>query len=136
MRVRLLPTGPHARIDRLLLQKRIYEWSKALPPWQRDLLRRVASGSLDDAGRREVMRILAGTADAPEPIPLELKDLLADEGEHGQVELRAIRDLTNINCQAPGQGAQAGVRSERRVRRQRLRQERLRSAYPPRDALG
>jgi DNA repair exonuclease SbcCD ATPase subunit len=66
-------------------------------------LRRVVSGTLDDAGRREVMHILAGTADAPEPIPLELKDLPADEGEHGQVELREIRDLTNINCLAPGQ---------------------------------
>jgi AAA domain len=66
-------------------------------------LRRVVSGTLDDDGRREVMQILAGTADAPEPIPLELKDLPADEGEHGQVELRVIRDLTNINCLAPGQ---------------------------------
>ncbi len=98
-----LAAVPHVRIDRVLLQKRIYEWSKELPLWQRDLLRRVASGSLDDAGRREVMQILAGTADAPEPISLELKDLPVDEGERGQVELRAIRDLRNINCLAPGQ---------------------------------
>ncbi len=108
MRARLLATAPHVRINRLLLQKRIYEWSKALPPWQRDLLRRVASGSLDDAGRREVMRILADRGDAPEPIPLVLKDLPADEGEHGQVELRAIRDLTNINCLASGQELKLG----------------------------
>lgn len=87
----------------MLLQKRIYEWSKGLPDWQRDLLRRVASGSLDDAGRREVMRILAGSPDAVTPIALELKDLPADEGEHGQVELRAIRELCNINCLAPQQ---------------------------------
>ncbi len=103
MQARILVAAPHAKIDRLLLQKRIYEWSKELPPWQRDLLRRVASGSFDDAGRREVMQILAGTPDASEPIPLELKDLPADEGEHGQVELRAIRDLANINRLAPGQ---------------------------------
>lgn len=92
-----------AKIERLLLQKRIYEWSKELPLWQRDLLRRAVAGSLDDAGRRQVMHILAETPDAPQPVPLELKDLPADEGEHGQVELRAIRDLTNINCLAPGQ---------------------------------
>jgi hypothetical protein len=92
-----------ARIECLLLQKRIYDWSKDLPPWQSDLLRRVVSGTLDDLGRLELLQILAGTADAPEPIPLALKDLPADEGEHGQVELRAIRDLTNINCLAPGQ---------------------------------
>ncbi len=96
-------TARPAKIRCLLLQKRIYEWSKGLPSWQRDLLRRVVSGTLDDAGRCEVMQILVGTADAPEPIPLELKDLPADEGEHGRVELRAIRGLTNINCLAPGQ---------------------------------
>jgi energy-coupling factor transporter ATP-binding protein EcfA2 len=87
----------------MLLQKRIYEWSKGLPDWQRDLLRRVASGALDETGHREVLRILAGAADAPVPIALALEDLPADEGEHGQVELRAIRELCNINCLAPGQ---------------------------------
>jgi recombinational DNA repair ATPase RecF len=87
----------------MLLQKRIHEWSKALPDWQRDLLRRVASSTLDETGRREVMRILAGTPDAPVPIPLALEHLPADEGEHGQVELRAISDLRNINCLASGQ---------------------------------
>lgn len=87
----------------MLLQKRIAEWSKGLPDWQRDLLRRVASGALDETGRREVMLILADAPDAPAPIPLALDDLPADEGEHGQVELRAIRELCNINCLAPGQ---------------------------------
>ncbi len=87
----------------MLLQKRIYEWSKGLPDWQRDLLRRVAAGALDETARREVLRILAGAPDAPTPIALALEDLPADEGEHGQVELRAIRELCNINCLAPGQ---------------------------------
>jgi hypothetical protein len=66
---------------------------RALPDWQRDLWRRVASGALDEPDRREVMRILAGAPDAPAPIPLALEDLPADEGEHGQVELRAIREV-------------------------------------------
>jgi hypothetical protein len=87
----------------VLLQSQIHEWSTGLSDWQCDLLRRVASGALDATARREVMKILAGTPDAPAPIPLALEDLPGDEGEHGQVELRAIRELCNINCLAPGQ---------------------------------
>ena len=87
----------------MLLQKRIHDWSKDLPVWQRDLLRRVTSGPLDDDGVREVFKILAGTADAVSPVPLELKDLPADEQEFGAVELRAVRNLRNINCLAGGQ---------------------------------
>ena len=43
--------------------------------------------------------------DAPTALALELADLPADEGEHGRVELRAIRDLRNINCLAPEHSA-------------------------------
>jgi hypothetical protein len=85
----------------MFLQKRIFEWSKMLPPWQRDLLRRLTAGPLDNTGQLEVLEILTGEPDAPAPVPLELKDLPADEGEHGRVELRAVRDLRNINCLAP-----------------------------------
>src|SRR5436305_10008697 len=87
----------------MLLQKRIYEWSKTLPPWQRDLLRRLTAGPLDEAGQLEVLKVLANTPDAAVPVPLELHDLPADQGEHGRVELRGIRDLCNINCLAPAQ---------------------------------
>lgn len=87
----------------MLLQRRIFEWSKELPLWQRDLMRRLATGSLDDAGAREVLRILAGAPEAPEPEPLRLADLPADDNEHGRVELRSVRDLRNINCLAPNQ---------------------------------
>ena len=66
-------------------------------------MRRLATGSLDDAGAREVLRILAGAPEAPEPEPLRLADLPADDNEHGRVELRSVRDLRNINCLAPNQ---------------------------------
>lgn len=87
----------------MFLQKRIFEWSKTLPPWQCDLVRRLTAGPLDDEGQLEVLKILKDESDAPAPVPLQLKDLPADEGEHGRVELRAVRDLRNINCLAPGQ---------------------------------
>jgi len=87
----------------MLLQKRIFEWSKGLAPWQRDLLRRLTAGPLDEAQQREVLEILAGAPAAPTPLPLALDDLPADEGEQGRVELTAIRNLSNINCLAPGQ---------------------------------
>jgi len=89
------------------LQKRIFEWSKTLPPWQRDLLRRLTAGPLDNTGQLEVLEILTGEPDAPAPVPLELKDLPADEGEHGCVELRAVCDLRNINCLAPERGSRS-----------------------------
>lgn len=87
----------------MLLQRRIYEWSKTLPPWQQDLMRRLTAGPLDEAAELEVLKILAATSDAPQIVPLELADLPADEAEHGRVDLRAVRDLRNITCLAPGQ---------------------------------
>ncbi len=87
----------------MLLQKRIYDWSTALPPWQRDLLRRLTAGPLDEHAEQELLAMLSGSADAPAPIALQLSDLPSDEGEHGKVELRAVRDLRNINCLAPEQ---------------------------------
>ena len=84
----------------MLLQKRIFDWSQTLPAWQSDLLRRLTSGPLEEADRREVLRILAASPDAATPAALQLSDLPGDAGEHGIVELRAIRDLRNINCLA------------------------------------
>jgi energy-coupling factor transporter ATP-binding protein EcfA2 len=95
----------------MLLQKRILDWSQGLPEWQRDLLRRLAHGPLDEAGRREVMLIMSQSPDAPAPIPLQLADLPADAGQQGRVELRAVRRLVNINRLAPEQslGLQPGL---------------------------
>lgn len=137
----------------MLLQKRILDWSAPLPLWQRDLLRRLTSGPLDDVGRSEVTRILAGAPAAPAPVALELADLPADEGEQGRVELRAIRDLSNINCLASGQalrlesglnvvfgdngsGKSGYGRLTRRVTRSGEAEEVLRDVFDPGPATG
>ncbi len=137
----------------MLLQARVFEWSKTLPSWQRDLLRRLTAGPLDDAGQIEVVKILTDASDAPASVPIELKDLPADEGEHGRVELRAIRDLHNINCLAPGQtlsfkpglnaifgdngsGKSGYGRLTRRVTRSGEPEEILRDVFDPGSASG
>jgi energy-coupling factor transporter ATP-binding protein EcfA2 len=84
----------------MLLQKRVFDWSQNLPAWQSDLLRRLTAGPLGEVSRREVLQIMAGSSDAPATVALQLSDLPGDAGEHGTVELRAIRDLRNINCLA------------------------------------
>jgi hypothetical protein len=84
----------------VFLQKRIHDWSKSLPDWQRDLLRRLAAGPVGDVDRAEAIAILRGAKDAPAAKPLELADLPADESEHGRVELRSIGQMTNINSLA------------------------------------
>ena len=95
-----LPPGTELR---MLLQKRIHEWSKTLPAWQRDFLRRLAQGPLTDADRAEVRAILTGTAGAPAAVPLELADLPLDEADHGVVELRGLGNFKNINSLAERQ---------------------------------
>lgn len=87
----------------MLLQKRIHDWSNALPAWQSDLLRRLAAGPLTDADRAEVRAILTGAPGAPTPVPLQLQDLPIDQDEHGRVELRSVGDFRNINCLAENQ---------------------------------
>jgi ABC-type dipeptide/oligopeptide/nickel transport system ATPase subunit len=87
----------------MLLQKRILEWSKGLPNWQRDLLRRVAEGALSDQDRGAVLAMLLNESKAPAPVPLELEHLPADDGEFGRVELTGISNLSNINLLASGQ---------------------------------
>jgi ABC-type multidrug transport system ATPase subunit len=93
----------HATLARMLLQKRIHQWSEQRPAWQRDLLRRLASGPLSDQEQGDVIAILTDGGDAPAPRPLELADLPVDEDEVGPVELREISDLQNINLLAGGQ---------------------------------
>lgn len=85
------------------IQERIYEWSTELPGWQRDLLRRLATGTLSGSDETEILKILLATADAPAPRPLERSDLPADELTTEPVELRQIRDVQNINLLAAGQ---------------------------------
>lgn len=87
----------------VFLQKRILDWSRGLPAWQRGLMRKLCDGPLDEAGRAEVAAALLGEPGAPELPPLELANLPADENDFGQVELRQIRNLRNVNRLAEDQ---------------------------------
>lgn len=87
----------------VFLQKRILDWSRSLPDWQRGLMRRLCDGPLDEAGRAEVLAALCGDPEAPRLPPLEQANLPADETEHGIVELREIRNLRNVNRLAEDQ---------------------------------
>lgn len=87
----------------VFLQKRILDWSRSLPDWQRGLMRKLCDGPLDEKGRAEVLAALCGDPDAPQLPPLELAHLPADETEHGVVELREIRNLRNVNRLAEDQ---------------------------------
>ena len=86
-----------------MLQRRVHEWSTGRPLWQRDLLRRLAAGALDDGQRAEVRALVLDDPGAPAPVPIELEDLPADTSDHGAVELVSLGDLRNINCLAEGQ---------------------------------
>jgi hypothetical protein len=92
----------------VFLQKRIFNWSEKLPDWQRGLMRLLCDGPLDEAARARVLAVLLGDAGAAELPPLELTDLPADEGAYGTVELRAIRNLQNINSLAGDQALAFG----------------------------
>src|SRR3954447_9431158 len=92
----------------VFLQKRILDWSRGLPNWQRGLMRLLCDGPLDEADRAGVLAALAGGRDAPKLPPLELADLPADEGAYGRVELREIRNLRNINSLAGDQELRFG----------------------------
>ncbi|MGH2970254.1 MAG: hypothetical protein ACRDK0_14520 [Solirubrobacteraceae bacterium] len=92
----------------IFLQKRIHDWSITLPVWQSALLRELSQGPLTDAARDALLDFLLGERSAVTPRRLELSDLLADETEHGVVELREIRALRNINRLAGGQTLRFG----------------------------
>jgi ABC-type dipeptide/oligopeptide/nickel transport system ATPase subunit len=92
----------------VFLQKRILDWSRGLPAWQRGLMRKLCDGPLDEAGRAEVLAALCGDPGAKQLPPLELANLPADETEHGTVELREIRNLRNVNRLAEDQTLRFG----------------------------
>jgi recombinational DNA repair ATPase RecF len=92
----------------VFLQKRILDWSRGLPDWQRGLLRMLCDGPLDEERRAEVLAALLGEPGARALPPLELADLPADEGDYGRVELREIRNLRNVNRLAEDQSLRFG----------------------------
>ncbi len=87
----------------VFLQKRILDWSRALPDWQRGLMRKLCDGPLDERERADVLAVLLGEPGAPTLPPLEPANLPADEAAYGTVELREIRNLRNVNSLAGDQ---------------------------------
>jgi energy-coupling factor transporter ATP-binding protein EcfA2 len=87
----------------VFLQKRILDWSRSLPDWQRGLMRKLCDGPLDEEERTEVLAALLGEPGARPLPPLEPANLPADESDYGAVELRQIRNLRNINRLAEDQ---------------------------------
>jgi ABC-type dipeptide/oligopeptide/nickel transport system ATPase subunit len=87
----------------VFLQKRILDWSRTLPAWQRGLMRKLCDGPLDEEGRAEVLDAILGAPGARPLPPLELANLPADEADYGVVELREIRNLRNVNSLADDQ---------------------------------
>jgi len=92
----------------VFLQKRILDWSRSLPDWQRGLMRLLCDGPLDEAGQAKVLAALLEEPGAAKLPPLELSDLPADEGDYGTVELREIRNLRNVNRLAEDQSLRFG----------------------------
>jgi energy-coupling factor transporter ATP-binding protein EcfA2 len=92
----------------VFLQKRILDWSRSLPDWQRGLMRMLCDGPLGEEGRAQVLAALLGEPGARQLPPLELSDLPADEGDYGTVELREIRNLRNVNRLAEDQSLRFG----------------------------
>jgi energy-coupling factor transporter ATP-binding protein EcfA2 len=86
-----------------LLRKQIVAWADAQPEWQRDLLRRVARGPLDDEERREVADIVLGTDGAPAPEPLQESHLPGENLSDRPVSLLAMRDIVGVNALAADQ---------------------------------
>jgi energy-coupling factor transporter ATP-binding protein EcfA2 len=92
----------------VFLQKRILDWSRGLPDWQRGLMRLLCDGPLDEEARAKVLAALLGEPGARPLPPLEIADLPADEGDYGTVELREIRNLRNVNRLAEDQSLRFG----------------------------
>ena len=85
------------------LQERIYQWATKIPPWQADLLHRLARGPLTAEDENEVLEIVLEADDAPTPQPVERDDLPADEADTGPVELCEIHNVKNVNLLAERQ---------------------------------
>ena len=92
------------------IAKEIYKWSKQLPSWQRDALRRLVKKSqLADEDIQEVYALLLKgngltTKDpAPEPRFLKMDDFTYSSAKGPTVVLKKLHSLDNVNALAPKQ---------------------------------
>lgn len=79
----------------------ILTWSQALPPWQRDALRRLCSqAKLEPADVTALVAISKGTDRA---IPLDASHVRDPAATHAVVTLSALYGLSNVNALATGE---------------------------------
>jgi hypothetical protein len=81
-----------------LVARRILTWADSLELWQRDLLRRVATGKVSETDLREVAAILLSENGAPHAVPLTLDDLPVDGDDDEAVVIHEIGSLDNVNA--------------------------------------
>jgi hypothetical protein len=97
------------------VRRAIVDWSDSRPPWQQDLLRRVAVRDADDQACLEVLDLLLGhrglAPAAPAPKPLSIRDLPDDDPESPSVlyEIGECRDVNAISSQEPLRFESPGV---------------------------
>ena len=90
---------------------RIADWSRALPGWQSDAVRRILlKGELTESDRKELLAMLKkarGIEDpdnpAPPPVALEAGDVPGPSDSRSVVILKSMRGVKNVNALAPNQ---------------------------------
>lgn len=79
----------------------ILAWSSDSPGWQRDALRRLATqGSVEPAEIDELVAISKGSSP---PAPLTVEHLRDPSSDQGEVYLRQLHGVRNVNALAPDQ---------------------------------
>ena len=80
----------------------ILDWSKNIPAWQQDALRRLCqNGELDDIDIEELTILCKNNG--KDSIPLYIQDLRNPEVTANTVNLLEIRDTCNVNALKPGE---------------------------------
>ena len=89
----------------------IAEWTKELPDWQSDAVRRIlVNGDLIDDDRKELLAMLKetkgivdSTNPAPSPIILKASDIPGPSDSKTVVVLKSMYGVKNVNALGPGQ---------------------------------
>lgn len=91
------------------IQREIHEWTRSLPGWQRDLLRRLClSEPLDSADEEAILALLRHEhkvpgASAVAAIPVKLEQIPAPSSAGNSPRILAVGPLQNVNVIDPGQ---------------------------------
>jgi len=85
----------------------LIQWSERLLPWQRDALRRVLTGRLNESDIADLAAMAKAeyglaTPGRPSPVPATAAHIPAASTSSQPVAITAIRDITNVNALASG----------------------------------